>query len=536
MVFEQDIEASEAILRPVSPLSVEERVPPQDTNNTLRVVNVPIEKATYTDILLPNDSTGTWPHGDVGDSPPKRRTSKGVLRDIAIVTIITMGAMCVAFWLILHVEFNTRRGFIEAERIGGQFSSTWAKLIDAACSIILAPSLLALGNWYAFIPVRLCAVDQTSKGHRPVSLKALAELAGTDWGSYGLLKYWAFFQSRDSRFICRSAVALSSALSFSFLTNVVAYEAGEFGTGNSTLAVEALYAPSRNGTDNEEYPFLGRQQTVPVLIKENDFELSVQLFDQLQRLRSQVTLFDGEGEARANVSSRSRSRIPKSARRLFGVPAYRLAASCRPSVVENVRFEFDPSKNRALQFGLLVASPGKDSEPSRFWGRIENLGPLIAGKYTSGLPRPLLAFGDNETEYGDLKTYMYTGVGDIPGVCDSGRVSNRTFCGVACTLERTTGWATVNRTCWSIQQLTLDNSTQEVENRRPMLNDLQYEPVFGLSGAHQTPGIGHLAKMVFDSSMDMMEIQRVVNAFVWLEVDARHVAYDMAQVEREAGL
>lgn len=330
--------------RPVSPLSVDEPASPPPTVTD----KVKVQDTTVTDNLLPKD--GVDGNEQQVGILTYRRTSKAVLVDIVVVAVMASVAMCVAFGLILHIELNTRKGFTHSEPIGGRFSSIWAKLIDVGCSVVIAPGLLALANWYIFKLVRLCSISQGAVGDRPVNLKALSELAGTDWGSYSPLKHWTFVRTRDPRLICLATVALLSALSFSFLTNVTAYEAIGFSVVNITHTVEPLYGPRDNAPS---------QIISDIPDSAQNIELSTQLTRSLHNIPPEIGTTNTSHQAVLNVSSQSLSRISKSAKRLFNVPAYQLAASCKPADIRDFRVQFDSRRGSYAEYHLSIKMASK---------------------------------------------------------------------------------------------------------------------------------------------------------------------------------
>ncbi|KAL2691199.1 hypothetical protein Neosp_001580 [[Neocosmospora] mangrovei] len=515
--------------RPVSPLSVDEPASPPPT-----VANEAKTQATSTDSLLPKDVVDG--EGEQAEMPTNRRTSKTVLADIVVVSVIASVAMCVSFSLVLHIKLNTRKGFTQSEPIGGRFSLLWAKLIDVGCSIVIAPGLLALANWYIFKLVRLCAISQGAVGDRPVNLKALTELAGTDWGSYSPLKHWTFVRTRDPRLICLATVALLSALSFSFLTNVTAYEAIGFNIVNVTQKVETLYGPKDDAPATVISDILESTQ---------DIELSAQLTRNLHKIPLEIGTSNTSHQAVLNVSSQSLSRISKSTKRLFNVPAYQLAASCKPADIRGFHVQFNSTEENYAEYHLEIQMVSNLTE---FKGSGSNMAPSLKGKSNPGLPRPLVAFkGEKiwigwiyyteekgivsyDTDYGPLYTYRYSPEKD-------NQVLDWTIFGVTCQLSTTMGTATVDRKNWSISDVHLDERTRRFEERRPLLDSLQNKWEIASPALYNTTGGlgGHLADAVFAPGSDfrMSKIHYIVKAFAWLEAKMRDVAYNMA--ERDNG-
>lgn len=153
---------------------------------------------------------------------------KHVLHSIITVALIGITSLATACWLIAYIQTRSKneRPYITAEIIGGRFSSTAAKLIDAAFSMLVAPAVIAIANWHMFKLARLSAVNEHRGRNSAVSMKVLVEVANTDWGSFSPLKFWTFARSKRPRVICLGAIAVLSALSFALLSNVVAYQAG----------------------------------------------------------------------------------------------------------------------------------------------------------------------------------------------------------------------------------------------------------------------------------------------------------------------
>ncbi|QKD52168.2 uncharacterized protein FOBCDRAFT_238478 [Fusarium oxysporum Fo47] len=159
----------------------------------------------------------------------------------SLITIAFIGSACpiCSCWLIAHIQAKTDNGYITAVIVGGKLSSTEAKLIDAAFSILVAPAVVAVANWHMFKLARLSAVNEHSGRNSAVSMKILVEVASTDWGSFSPLKFWTFIRSRRSRVICLGMIAVLSASSFSLLGNVVAYQ--QAGVDTSTQVLEYLH-------------------------------------------------------------------------------------------------------------------------------------------------------------------------------------------------------------------------------------------------------------------------------------------------------
>ncbi|KAF5010375.1 hypothetical protein FDECE_3491 [Fusarium decemcellulare] len=516
--------STETFSRPVSPLTIDEEPTEPAATDAGRCDQK--ERTTVTESLLPK-AAEVKPQRQ-SEGIPRRRTGNNVLAD-TIVALIALGAMSVSFWMIFQIKFNTGKGFIDAATIGGRFSSSWAKLVDAGCSIVLAPTILAAANWYIFKLVRLCAVNQDAIRDRPISLKALAELAGTDWGSYSLLKHWTFIHSRNPRLCCLAFVTVLSAVSFSFLTNVTAYRARGFRLGNSTQQLEALFVPGDSDTWNTMLLDFSQDQW---------YELFSKLRDSLQPPDTQLPSVGVSDSIRLNVSKQSYEKIASSARRVFNIPAYQLNTTCKPSKILDLEVLLE---GNTAEFHMNISS---GQGPSSFQSKGHNWQLLLSGRIDNakGLPHPLMVFGDEETwiglfyvsegtgsdlslKYGDLEQSTFQGnEEDFNG-------TSWTFYGVTCTLGKAMGQAAVSRKAWSIARFQPDSSSFQTERQTPILRELQTGSIFDLAAMYETPGIGaHIAQAAVPRGMLPDELPRVVAGFAWLEAEARNIVADVAGV------
>ncbi|KAF4457037.1 hypothetical protein F53441_952 [Fusarium austroafricanum] len=233
-------ESLEMADRPVSPLSVvtgeddpesadtaSTRTPKsEDTQNNIQSVNdgllVPSQKEEGTEKATASLQT---------NCPLK----KNVLYSLITIIVIGFASVVASFWLIAYIQSKPNKGYIKAVVVGGALSSTKAKLIDAAFSMLVAPAVIAIANLHMFKLARLSAVNEHCARNSAVSMTVLVEVAGTDWGSLSPLKFWTFIRSRSPRVICLGAIAVLSALSFSLLGNVVAYQQAGVDTSEQVL-------------------------------------------------------------------------------------------------------------------------------------------------------------------------------------------------------------------------------------------------------------------------------------------------------------
>lgn len=234
-------ESLELVDRPVSPISLatEARDGPDsagtDSTSTSKHEdfhdNIQSVNDTLLDLGAPLENTGQRRASFPTGSP----VEKHVLYSLITIIVIGTAAMISTCWLIAHIQSRTDKGYIKAVVVGGKLSSTRAKLIDAAFSMLVSPAVIAIANWHMFKLARLSAVNEHRARNSAVSMKVLVEVASTDWGSLSPLKFWTFARSKAPRVICLGAIAVLSALSFSLLGNVVAYQQAGVDTPTQVL-------------------------------------------------------------------------------------------------------------------------------------------------------------------------------------------------------------------------------------------------------------------------------------------------------------
>ncbi|KAH7205847.1 hypothetical protein DER44DRAFT_663087 [Fusarium oxysporum] len=243
MEAQPENESFEMANRPVSLLSVvteEDNPESVDTTSTGTPKPEDTQDGAQSDndgLLAPNreDKIAEEAASVHADFPLKRH----VLYSLIIIAFIGSACLICSCWLIAHIQAKTDNGYIAAVIVGGKLSSTEAKLIDAAFSILMAPAVVAVANWHMLKLSRLSAVNEHSGRNSAVSMKVLVEVTSTDWGSFSPLKFLTFVRSKRPRVICLGMIAVLSALSFSQLANVVAYQ--QAGVDTSTQVLEYLH-------------------------------------------------------------------------------------------------------------------------------------------------------------------------------------------------------------------------------------------------------------------------------------------------------
>lgn len=193
MGTQPETESFEMTNRPVSPLSV---VTEEDDPESVDTASSGTPKPEDTQRGAQSDNDGL-----LAPSPKDKITEeaasvhadcplkKHVLYSLIIIAFIGSASLICSCWLIAYIQVKTDRSYIAAVIVGGNLSSTEAKLIDAAFSILVAPAVVAVANWHIFKLARLSAVNEHSGRNSAVSMKVLVEVASTDWGSFSPLKF-----------------------------------------------------------------------------------------------------------------------------------------------------------------------------------------------------------------------------------------------------------------------------------------------------------------------------------------------------------
>jgi hypothetical protein len=551
-------EAFEMANRPVSPLSVvteEDNPESVDTTSTGTPKPEDTQDGTQSvsDGLLAPSREDKIAEGDAAtvhtDCPLKRH----VLYSLITVAFIGSVSLVGGCWLIAHIQAKTDKRYIAAVIVGGKLSSTEAKLIDAAFSILVAPAVVAVANWHMFKLARLSAVNEHSGRNSAVSMKVLVEVASTDWGSFSPLKFWAFVRSRRPRVICLGIIAVLSALSFSLLGNSVAYQ--QAGVDTSTQVLEYLH--------DTHSVLPGGSQPIPLDDQSIQQQVSARLQDRLSRLQQGIFESPAEGLVSVNVSDRSRSSLSPAVMQLFDAPVYRLKMFCSPSNLQGVSTMVPDKRNSHLRFVLEETPSVFGSKSTTYeapFGTNESViskTALDVAKATyPGLRYPLIALNqtvlwigvmDFEHNGGPLITTERWGslmpftksflAIDQPDARQTNY--SLTFSGLTCRLKRSTGWADikVNGSDWSMIENTLVNEKLDTGYDVPVLSLTSSLKVFDEGRDGRPPGLGgHLLRAALgeaiEGSRQSWDLETLADAFLWYEMESRQVLLDNDQAGR----
>ncbi|SCO39147.1 uncharacterized protein FFMR_05538 [Fusarium fujikuroi] len=297
MGTQPETESFEMTNRPVSPLSV---VTEEDDPESVDTASTGTPKPEDTQHGAQSDNDGL-----LAPSPKHEITEEAA-------SVHADSSLICSCWLIAYIQVKADKSYIAAVIVGGKLSSTEAKLIDAAFSILVAPAVVAVANWHMFKLARLSAVNEHSGRNSAVSMKVLVEVASTDWGSFSPLKFWTFVRSRRPRVICLGMIAVLSALSLSLLGNSVAYQ--QAGVDTSTQVLEYLY--------DTHSVLPGGSRPIPLDDQSIQQQVSARLQDRLSRLPQGMLESSTTGLVSVSVSDQSRSSLSPAVMQLFHVPVY----------------------------------------------------------------------------------------------------------------------------------------------------------------------------------------------------------------------
>ncbi|RGP68867.1 hypothetical protein FSPOR_5073 [Fusarium sporotrichioides] len=419
---------------------------------------------------------------------------KHVLYSIITVIAIGLASLISVCWLIAYIQKKSKNEhpYITAEIVGGRFSSTAAKLIDAAFSMLVAPAIIAIANWHMFKLARLSAVNEHRGRSSAVSMKVLVEVANTDWGSFSPLKFWTFARSKRPRVICLGAIAVLSALSFALLSNVVAYQAG--------IMLEYL----------------------------------------LNSLQPSVLESAADGLLGVNVSTRSRSRLPQDIKKLFDAPVYRLNLSCTSSTPRAVTIDRPDDQDPHIRITFEDTPPLFGSDMIKYqaaFGMEESI--LSKESLENANARypviryPLIAFNQTAIWIGSIDANQSSGIDPIDGSY------HLALSGMNCRLEKSNGRADikVNGSHWTIIKDTLFNEHYDPRPNKPMSSLTSTLQIFDEGSVGRAPGLGgYLLRAALNITSEgdqpSWELQSLFEAFLWYETASRQGLLDNSPVAR----
>jgi len=225
--------------------------------------------------------------------------------------------------------------------IGGAFTQLQAKAIDFAVGALLAPIIIASADFLWFYVSRVTCFNEKSNGPNAVSLQALIEVATTSCGSYNVLKHFTLIKTSQLRLILLSLLVLSSALSSTLLSNVIAYEAYHEEGSPKPVVMQSL---SYNGN-----------------LRRDNYEPDLFLINMMNTLtyENATSLLDKDNSfVAANLTKVSVTNLSTSLVALKRVAAYRVTTNCKPAEINEFNFSIGEWQSGYINPAITI---GEDS-------------------------------------------------------------------------------------------------------------------------------------------------------------------------------
>ena len=357
-----------------------------------------------------------------------------------------------------------------------------------------------------------------------------------------------------------ATITILSAISYSALANVVAYEAFTQGGIKTTVSLQSLYrSPSHTSRDDTggggfEFPSFN------TIKQKADF--TSQWFAILTSLGYSPAnqYLENDAYIGTNMTTNSLARVPPDIIDLLSVPAYRLTYDCRPSIPNNPGLTILGSVNQALTVDVSAADPLNSTRLFLYNGYIENGASAILsldnGQYqfvafTQGLSSTSFYLGSiasfntsnftTITSFGPLKHVAFNNtLLPLPGQTDLSTKAVLSMWGIECLINRQTGTVDLHRdinTTWTRSPGTFSNDKDVLSL---FLRVVQLRPSYTSPVDGTIPGLGgalaassnvtnaSIAEPVSDF-FDYEDFATFADNYLYAEGEARRIVYDIAQ-------
>lgn len=239
-------------------------------------------------------------------------------------------AMCVWASLVgdTHQWIRTDAG----GKIGGHFSQTGAKTIDALCGAILAPLIVTALNYVWFTSARRHTINDIQSNHRGVPLQSLVAVSTSDSGSYNIFAMKTMIRGRTWRLGLLALLIFVAALAKTTLSNVIAYEAyTEAHRNQQNIPLRQLADPYiSNPITNQLYEGLRYDDILNLTSGQR-----ARMAADIAQLLTDITYQGSNGKLEndgtyvgTNLTKVAMRNAPKNITSLFDVPGYKIAVEC----------------------------------------------------------------------------------------------------------------------------------------------------------------------------------------------------------------
>jgi hypothetical protein len=300
--------------------------------------------------------------------------------------------------------------------IGGQFSQSSAKALDILFSGFIAPILMAVFNliWFSYARVAIRASrSMPSEQHHGIPLATLVTVSGMSTGSYNVFDYLSLLRGRKWRLFLLTLLSLSSAIAWTSLSNVIAYEA--YTQSMPSNAKYALRTLNDLKIDSVTHTSGVTGLNVNVQDPSSSFGFNIaqdgSISEQLTSLLSQMLLSNSSnldsdgGYIGVNATDASMTNVELSVVALYDIPAFRLSAVCQPAMLlPNTVGPAQMGASTVLMHGAL-SSPNTTGQLYDYWypGIIED----IKDQYSTQFPIVLFSWNYQQAVLGYMQSYQY---------------------------------------------------------------------------------------------------------------------------------
>ncbi|KAF4545830.1 uncharacterized protein LTHEOB_4482 [Lasiodiplodia theobromae] len=411
---------------------------------------------------------------------PRTRTwtiSVGLVIASAIFPVVVF-SLWVASPGIKDTIFMTFSG----ARIGGKFSQPEAKLIDVACSAVLAPLIMTGLNFLWFGSARVSTFnDQRPSDRAGIPLSTLVAVSTSTSGTYDPLNIRSLLRGKTHRLYLLAALTLLSAFSKTALSNLIAYEAfPEEHANQQKIVLRYLSDRAINSTSLMHQIFSMDPKTAFGFSREQQADIASQVTGLLTGLSfvSARTYLNDSTYVCVNSTENAMDRLPPNVVGLHHVPGFRLSVDCIPDLPSSVNISTSGPYTTVIST-LWDNAPLLDGWESRkFNARYSGLPQDMQGSMDDEYPFAAFSMDATEVYLGSLvpsdrsNRTFFSPYGDIrPKAIDmkssgfNGTKAVMSVYGIRCALRRQEGFLEYMRASdqsWSISTAEFSNKMQKV--------------------------------------------------------------------------
>ncbi|MCJ1433568.1 hypothetical protein MMC27_002931 [Xylographa pallens] len=241
-------------------------------------------------------------------------------------------------WICIITKKGVAIQLLSNSRIGGRFTLVEAKAIDFVCGGILAPVVMSAIDFCWFFSSRIAVIGEQHSTARLVPLKTLVDMGSLSSGTYNPYRIASLLQSKQPPLLAMAALTLLSAIAYTSLTNMVAYEAYTATIEGSSNLLNRLSNSSGNFNSTMSQQITWYDVYFPRFDAGEKAEFSEQFVDLLTGISygdSIHNLLNGTIYLGINVTNNSLSAVSEDIVELYNIPAYQLRAKCGGAALSN---------------------------------------------------------------------------------------------------------------------------------------------------------------------------------------------------------